>query len=214
MILYKASSTSMQPTRIRTALSAALIVLALLPPGLSGQQPGVPRPGGPLRIYVLQGDNVINNTATRMATAPVIEVRDANDFPVAGATVTFELPSSGPGASFEGGRLQYSSVTGSRGQATAAAMTPNDIEGLFSIRVTARLDDLTGVAVIRQTNSGSEFSAFAPPSEKPSFWRRNRWWLIGAGIGGAAGLTYFFVNRSSKSGAVLRPGTVVIGGPR
>lgn len=204
----------MQPTRIRTALSATLIVLTLLPPGLSGQQPGVPRPGGPLRIYVLQGDNVTNNTATRLATAPVVEVRDANDFPVAGATVTFELPSSGPGASFEGGRLQYSSVTGSRGQATAAAMTPNDIEGLFSIKVTARLDEQTGVAVIRQTNSSSEFSAFAPPSEKPSFWRRNRWWLIGAGIGGAAGLTYFFVNRSSQSGAVLRPGTVVIGGPR
>lgn len=200
--------------RVKSALSFTLLAITPVLPCLQAQQTGMPPAGGPLRIYVLQGDNAINNTATRQATPPVVEVRDANDFPVAGATVTFELPASGPGAAFEGGRLQFSSVTGSRGQAAAAAMTPNDMEGPFSIKVTAELEERKGMAVVRQVNSSREFSAFGPAQEKPSFWRRNRWWLIGASIGGSAGLTYFLVTRSGRSGAVLQPGTVVIGGPR
>jgi hypothetical protein len=196
----------------RPSLALALAALAALPPSLLAQM--APRPAGPLRIYILQGDRAVNNTVTRVATAPVVEVRDMNDFPVAGATVTFELPASGPSASFEGGKLEYSNISDSRGQASAAPMTPNGVEGQFVIKVTAKLEDRTGVATIRQSNSRDEFSAFGPKETRPSFWRRNRWLLLGVGIGAAAGLGYYFATRDNASGAVLSPGTVVIGGPR
>lgn len=202
----------MNKAAAKTTLTLLLILAAAVPPGLFAQ--AEPRRPGSLRIYVLQGEGAINNTTTRAATSPVVEVRDANDFPVAGATVTFELPGSGPGAVFEGGRLEYSNVSDSRGQASAIAMTPNQTEGRFVIKVTARLDGQTGMTTIHQTNSSREFSAYGPGLDKPSFWRRYRWILIGAGLGTGAGLGYYFATRDRSSGAVLRPGTVVIGGPR
>lgn len=195
-----------------TTLTLLLILAVAVPPGLFAQ--AEPRRPGSLRIYVLQGEGAVNNISSRIATSPLVEVRDANDFPVAGATVTFELPASGPGAVFEGGKLEYSNVSDGRGQASAMAMAPNQIEGKFAIKVTARLNGQTGMTAIHQTNSSKEFSAYATGLEKPSFWRRYRWLLIGAGLGTGAGMGYYFATRSSTSGAVLRPGTVVIGGPR
>lgn len=196
----------------RTTLTLLLMLAVAAPPGLFAQ--AEPRRPGSLRIYVLQGDGAINNTKTREATSPVVEVRDANDFPVAGATVTFELPASGPGALFEGGKLEFSNASDSRGQASAIAMTPNQFEGRFSIKVTARLEAQTGMAVIRQSNSSSEFSAYGQGVDKPPFMRRHRWVLISAGIGAAAGFALFLATRDGATGDVLRPGTVVIGGPR
>lgn len=196
----------------RFNLICVLAATTAAPPGLWAQPE--PRQTGTLRIYVLQGNNVINNTSTRAATSPVVEIRDEDDFPVSGATVTFELPASGPGATFEGGRLSYSNVSDSRGQASAAMMSANQAEGQFVIKVTAQFGELSGMTTIRQTNSNRSFSAFDTAVQKPSFWRRNRWLLLGVGIGGGVGLGYYFVTRDRVSGAVLSPGTVVIGGPR
>lgn len=170
-------------------------------------------PGG-LRIYILQGEQAVNNVRTGAATAPVVEVRDANDFPVAGAEVTFRTPERGASATFEGGRHEYTNRTDAKGQVSAGRMTPNGVEGVFSIQVVAKLDDRTGMAVIRQRNSRNEFSAGgAPGMQRKSFWGRNKWWLIGLMAGTGAGLGYWLATRD-PSEAVLRPGTVVIGGPR
>jgi hypothetical protein len=193
-----------------TGLAAALLAAWLAAP--AGAQPG--RQGG-LRIYVLQGEQAVNNTRTGAATAPVVEVRDANDFPVAGAEVVFRTPETGPSATFEGGRHEYVNKTDAKGQASAGRMTPNGVEGVFSIQVTARHGDRTGMAVIRQRNSRDEYSAGgAPGARRRSFWSRHKWWLTGVMAGTGAGLGYFFATRDTSSGAVLRPGTVVIGGPR
>lgn len=203
----------MNKAAAKTTLTILLMLAVAAPPGLFAQ--AEPRRPGSLRIYVLQGEGAINNTTTRAATSPVVEVRDVNDFPVAGATVTFELPASGPGAGFEGGKLEFSNLTDSRGQASALPMTPNQFSGGFAIKVTARHEGQTGMTTIRQTNSRSEFSAYGPGLDnKPTFMRRYRWLLIGAALGMGAGMGYYFATRDGAGGAVLRPGTVVIGGPR
>lgn len=190
----------------------ALLVLALAAafPG-AAQEPA----RGGLKIYVLQGEHAVNNTRTGAATPPVVEVRDANDFPVAGAEVVFRTPETGPSATFEGGRHEYTNRTDSKGQVSAGLMKPNGIEGLFSIQVTAKSGDRTAVAVIRQRNSRDEYSmGGSPETRRKSFWSRNRWWLAGVLAGTGAGLGYYFATRDTSSGAVLQPGTVVIGGPR
>ena len=195
----------------RAAAAAMACWLAALP--AAGQEAQAGRGG--LRIYILQGEQAVNNVRTGAATAPVVEVRDANDFPVAGAEVTFRTPETGASAVFEGGRHEYTNRTDAKGQVSAPRMTPNGVEGVFSIQVTAKLEDRTGVAVIRQRNSRDEYAAGgAPGIAKKSFWGRNKWWLMGVMAGTGAGLGYFFATRDTSSGAVLRPGTVVIGGPR
>lgn len=170
---------------------------------------------GGLKIYVLHGEQAVNNSRTGAATAPVVEVRDANDFPVAGAEVTFRTPETGPSATFEGGKHEYTNRTDAKGQVSAGRMTPNGVEGMFSIQVTAKLDERTGVAAIRQRNSRDEYAAGgAPGAQRKSFWSRNKWWLMGLMAGTGAGVGYWAATRDTSSGAVLRPGTVVIGGPR
>lgn len=198
----------------RRWLAAGLAVWAAAAPGFGQAAAGGPGRGG-LRIYVLQGEQAVNNTRTGAATAPVVEVRDANDFPVAGAEVVFRTPETGASATFEGGRHEFVNRTDAKGQASAGRMTPNGVEGVFSIEVRARLGEREGVAVIRQRNSRDEYAAGgAPGVQRKGFWGRNKWWLMGVMAGTGAGLGYFFATRDTSSGAVLRPGSVVIGGPR
>ena len=197
-------------------MAAALAAWMGLAPA-SAQEAAAAAGRGGLRIYVLQGEQAVNNTRTGAATPPVVEVRDANDFPVAGAEVTFRTPETGASATFEGGRHDYTNRTDAKGQVGAGRMTPNGVEGVFSIQVTAKLDERTGVAVIRQRNSRDEYAAGgAPGAQRKGFWGRNKWWLTGLMAGTGAGLGYWLSTRETAAPgeASLRPGTVVIGGPR
>jgi len=54
-----------------------------------------------LKIVVISGEDAVNIIQQKTAVAPVIEVRDRNNLPVSGATVTFAV--SGNGATFAGG---------------------------------------------------------------------------------------------------------------
>jgi len=195
----------------RRWMAAALAAMLAAAPAGAQQAAG----RGGLRIYVLQGEQAVNNTRTGAATPPVVEVRDANDFPVAGAEVVFRTPETGASATFEGGKHEFVNRTDAKGQASAGRMTPTAVEGVFSIQVTARLGEREGMAVIRQRNSRDEYAAGgAPGSQKRGWWGRNKWWMIGVMAGTGAGLGYWLATRDTSSGAVLRPGTVVIGGPR
>lgn len=194
-------------------VQSGVAAMAVLMAALGFAQEGSGRGG--LKIYVLHGEQAVNNTRTGAATPPVVEVRDANDFPVAGAEVVFRTPETGASATFEGGRHEYVNRTDAKGQASAGQMKANGVEGVFSIQVTARQGERTGMVVIRQRNSRDEYSmGGAPAARRRSFWSRNKWWLTGVLAGTGAGLGYYFATRDTSSGAVLQPGTVVIGGPR
>jgi hypothetical protein len=104
-----------------------------------------------LKIVVLEGEDGVNFIKKKTAVRPVVEVRDRNDSPVAGATVVFLLPQYGPGGTFATGGKMMSVVTDASGRATAGAIQPSGT-GTFKISVTASHQGRTASAAISQTN--------------------------------------------------------------
>jgi hypothetical protein len=103
----------------------------------------------PLRIVVLQGEDAVNVIQQKSAVAPVVEVRDRNNLPVAGATVTFTI--GGNSASFAGGVQTFTIATNAAGQAAAAAINPL-ASGAVQIQVAAAFQGQAAAATIVQTN--------------------------------------------------------------
>ena len=100
-----------------------------------------------LRILVLKGEDAVNIIQQKTAVAPVVEVRDRNDLPVAGAMVVFTI--DGSVASFAGSQT-LTVVTNAAGQATAAGLTPT-AAGAFKISATATFQAQTAAVTITQS---------------------------------------------------------------
>jgi hypothetical protein len=132
----------------------------------------------PINIQVIEGQNAINNVNRNTTFEPVIEVQDAAGKPIAGASVTFILPSVGPGASFADGSKTLMIQTDATGRATARGLRPNRQTGQYEIRVTASHAGQSTSATITQTN--------AAPAMTSS--KSGRKWAILLGVigGGAA----------------------------
>jgi hypothetical protein len=128
-----------------------------------------------LNIRVVEGQGAINNVRTRMARAPVVELRDEQGHPIAGASVTFQTPATGPSAQFGAEHLLVTQ-TDSEGRATGLGLAPNEVAGPFEIRVTASLSGKTASATIKQINA-------SPPESRSS--KKALW--IALGVGAAAG---------------------------
>src|SRR5713226_6643767 len=95
------------------ARTLAVISSGLLPFNATVSAQG--RPG--LKIRVVDGEGAINNIQLGSGREPVIEVRDENDKPVAGAKVTFSLPERGPGGTSFGASRNRSRTTNEQGRA-------------------------------------------------------------------------------------------------
>lgn len=175
-------------------------------------QPSVTPTIETLKIRILEGSGAVNNTTTGLYLPIVVEVRDSNETPVEGATVTFELPTSGPGGVFSGGKTAYVSKSNFQGQAMSQGFQPNNQQGAFQIKVTAVLDRQTGRAVVRQSNSVRDFGAERP---KASIWKPTKKKMII--LGAAGGVATWLVIRSrgnSTTAITLSTGPVVLGPPR
>jgi hypothetical protein len=105
------------------------------------------KPSPALRIVVIAGEDAINVIQQKTAVAPIIEVRDRNSLPVAGATVTFTV---GPGATF-GGASTLTVATNAAGQAAATGLTPT-AAGAIQVQATAVFQGQTAIATIAQSN--------------------------------------------------------------
>jgi hypothetical protein len=101
-----------------------------------------------LRIVVIAGEDAVNVIQQKTAVAPIVEVRDRNNLPVAGASVVFTL--NGSGATFAGART-LTVVTNAAGQATAAGLTPTTA-GAINISATATFQGQTATIAIAQSN--------------------------------------------------------------
>jgi len=167
----------------------------------------------PLQVVVVRGQGAINNARTHTGLDPIVDIRDENDAPVAGAMVTFQAPATGPSVTFGTGNGTLLTQTDASGRAVGTAVHPNSVIGPFQIRVTASWNGRTGSAAINQTN--------AIPAEAKS---SKKLWLIpvfaGAAAGGALAALHGKSNSatatstptSTNTGSIV-PGTPSFGPP-
>ncbi len=196
------------------------IVLGLLQPipaHPQSPQPGITDPPlvETLKVLVLEGEGATNVISTRTVTAPIVEVRDQNDRPVAGANVTFRSPMGGPGLTFPDQRTFRQFKTNAQGQTMAVGVIPNGQAGRFRIEVTAVLGSQMGHAEITQTNvsNGEQIRADRKSS------RKKLWITLAAVVAGGAATGIVLATRGSTSApsattVVLNPGPITIGAPR
>jgi hypothetical protein len=101
-----------------------------------------------LHIVVIEGEDSINVIQQKTAVAPVVEVRDRNDQPIAGATVRFAV--KGGKAVLQNGLKEVAVTTDAAGRATIAV---NPIaNGAVEIETTASFGGQSASATISQTN--------------------------------------------------------------
>lgn len=126
---------------------AAVLSCSVICAGLAN---GQAEPG--LKVMVVQGEGARNNVALGTTQQLIVQVRDENDQPAGGASVTFYSPERGPGGSFFGAYNKLTVAANEQGNAAATSFQPNLFEGPFQIRVIATLGNRTGEALIHQTN--------------------------------------------------------------
>jgi len=111
-----------------------------------------------LRIVVLEGEGAVNIIQQKTAVRPLIEVRDRNNLPVAGASVTFSIGGGGSGAAFAGGVQTLTVTTNAAGQAAASGLNALS-SGAFQIQVQAAYQGQLATAAISQTNFATAAAA-------------------------------------------------------
>jgi hypothetical protein len=121
----------------------------VLQPGTLAQEPSV---NLALHIEILSGDRGINVIKKKTAVRPVVEVRDRNNLPVAGAAVIFTSPSGGPSVVFVNGARSITVMTDSAGRATAVGLKPVN-PGSFQVNVSASFHSQVASASISMTNA-------------------------------------------------------------
>ena len=210
--------------RFKTPFSLILTGVLLLPAQLWPQEVTGPKSGlvqgaatGGLKVIAVQGEGAINNTRSKNATQPVVEVRDEQDKPVAGAEVVFQLPAAGPGGVFNGWMRTQTARTDAEGRASATGLSPNDEEGRFNIKVTATEGKRTGTVIIAQSNSRTAGGGAAAKSGKS---HKTLWILVGIGAAAAIGGGVAASRGGSESTGstttpvTITPGAVTVAGPR
>ncbi len=117
-----------------------------------------------LQILVIGGEGSINNVKQRTAREPVVEVRDENNRPVAGAIVFFKVPDYGASGTFTNGSKFLTVTTDSQGRAVATNFRPNNVQGQMQMQVTASLGGATASTVIHMQNGAGAASQVAKSS--------------------------------------------------
>ncbi len=98
---------------------------------LGADNPGI------LDIRVIEGDNAVYPVGSRATRGVTVLVSDQSGRPVEGATVSFSLPSGGPGGVFASGVRTEIATTRADGQASVWGMRWNRTPGPFELRIMA-----------------------------------------------------------------------------
>jgi hypothetical protein len=116
-------------------------------------------PAPALRVVVLEGEDAVNIVQQKTAVRPLVEVRDRNNLPVPGASVTFTVGAGQP-AAFGGGAQTITVTTNAAGQAAPASFSATGA-GKVSIQVQAAHQGQVASAAITQTNFATVAAAAA-----------------------------------------------------
>jgi hypothetical protein len=153
-----------------------------------------------LRIVVIEGEDAVNVIQQKTATMPVVEVRDSNDIPVAGAIVRFAIRGSKPAAF--GANQAAIVTTDAAGRATAPLLTPLK-RGAVRIDVSAAFNGQSGSTSINQFNVATATSK--PPDVRSGNGSGSATKVVLgtlAGIGAAAGAGAVVLDRVQGDGEV------------
>ncbi len=140
---------------MRLVLSLSLTMMMSLP-DVGMADPLDPAQGSgasKLNLVIIEGEGAINNVRQRTAREPIVQVEDENRKPIAGATVLFLLPESGPSGTFAKGARTLQVMTNSKGQAVAKGLKLNNVSGKFQIQVEASHNGMSSTATINQANA-------------------------------------------------------------
>ena len=174
---------------------------------LAGQQ------AAGLKIVVIAGEDAVNVIQQRTAVAPIVEIRDRNNVPVAGVPVTFTV--GGSSASFAGGVNTLTVTTNALGQATASGLTPT-ATGALRVTASAAFQGQTATATIAQTNVMTAAQAAAAGGGTAAGGGGTSTTAgTGAAAGGGGGLsatTIGIIGAAVAGGAVAATQTGLLGG--
>jgi len=170
--------------RVSIGLGLLLVVVTAI---VSAQQPQRPAEASKgLRIVVLEGEDAVNIVQQKTAVRPMVEVRDSNNLPVAGATVQFTIARTGGGAaaSFANGQTAVTVTTDAVGRAATSPLQAIG-NGALRINVQATYQGQVATATVSQTNFATVAEAArAGRTPTPSTGGGAG---TGAGAGGGAG---------------------------
>lgn len=166
-------------------------------------------PARQLRIVILDCERAVNDVRAGTACEPKVRVEDEDGKAIAGATVSFTLPNSGPGGSFPPRSQVLVVPTDENGEAIARGFVPNKIDGPFEIRVEASFQGSTAVQPIHQINA----LPITPGVEKRSPGRGMMLAILGGvAAAAAAGLAMRGGGGGAPPAAAPTPGTTITPG--
>jgi hypothetical protein len=141
-------------TSVSNLLPGHLLFTPRAQPGTLNQQTTASQQTTPslgLHILVIDSEDGINIIKKKTAVKPVVEVRDRNNLPVAGAVVIFSSPGDGPTVVFANGSHFATVTTDAQGRATALGSKPVNV-GKFQLDVSASYQSETATLAIAMTN--------------------------------------------------------------
>jgi hypothetical protein len=163
----------------RSLLLAAMFAI-VCPLALDAQSPSGQ---DALRIAVIEGEGAVNIIQQKTAVAPMVEVRDRNNQPVAGAIVRFAVTRGR--ATFAGART-LTVATDVAGRAAVTGLVPTGA-GSLQISATAAFQGQSAAVMIAQTNVMTAAEAAAVSGAAGGTSSGSAGGTAGGTSGGAAG---------------------------
>ncbi len=168
---------------------ASLVVVGLAISNVVSARPGAQAPA--FRIVVVEGEDAVNIVQQKTAVRPLVEVRDRNDLPVAGAVVQFTIQATAGAArsaSFANGQNVVSVTTNAAGRASSTALEAVGT-GPVRIQVQATYQGQMAATTVTQTNFATVNAANAAgrtPSPQAAGGAAGTGGMVGTLVGVAA----------------------------
>src|SRR5579863_1984214 len=105
------------------------LILFLAATFLAAAQPAA------LKVTLIEGEGAVYPAGSRATRGVTVKVTDETGQPVDGATVSFSLPSDGPGGAFVSGTRTEVATTHADGEAAVWGMQWNRTPGPFEILI-------------------------------------------------------------------------------
>jgi len=181
------------------------LILFLAATFLAAAQPAA------LKVTLIEGEGAVYPAGSRATRGVTVKVTDETGQPVDGATVSFSLPSDGPGGAFVSGTRTEVATTHADGEAAVWGMQWNRTPGPFGILITAVKGASRGGVTCSQSLAVAAVPAARQSRAGPG--GHKRLWIALAVVAGAAGVGVAAVAAGKTSTAASSSTAIQIGAP-